>query len=229
MTRRPTQIIPWWGWPRRWPLTLPQTFIIGVLEFLENNLLFSSLFVRTLSLSLPLSLGDKGFQAVTNYFSGTQDEKTNPSGRLPPGRTGDTGEPRGSAPSSETGGEGAGGGHGTLMIRDVTSRSAIAHFQAHTSGISAMAFSPNGSLLVTASSQGHELCVFQILPNVTGDPGKPSFNLLYRLKRGTYTNAIIEDISFNSSSQWVAVSSARGTTRKLASSPRKTIKEMEIQ
>jgi len=78
-----------------------------------------------------------------------------------------------------------------------------------------MAFNPNGSLLVTASSQGHELCVFQILPNVTGDPGKPSFNLLYRLKRGTYTNAIIEDISFNPSSQWVAVSSARGTTRRL--------------
>jgi len=176
------------------------------------------------------SWGDKGFQAVSNYFSGTTEEKTNPNSRSPPKRLSENGKypsaGNGSNPSLTGGAAGGSNGvnnsagsenavdgvHGTVMIRDVVTRSSVAQFQAHSANIAAMAFNPNGSLLVTASTTGYDFNVFQIFPNITGDPSKPTFKHLYKLRRGVFTNAIIEDISFSNNSQWVNVTSARGTT-----------------
>lgn len=80
-----------------------------------------------------------------------------------------------------------------VIVRDIVSKLVIAQFRAHKSPISALCFDPSGTLLVTASVQGHNINVFKLMP---GPPGSSSacdtgasYVHLYRLQRG-FTNAV---------------------------------------
>lgn len=111
---------------------------------------------------------------------------------------------------------------GMVIIRDIVSKTVVAQFRAHKSPISALCFDPSGTLLVTASVQGHNINVFKIMPNfqessATCD-GSASSVHLYRLQRGV-TNAVIQDISFSDDSHWIMISSSRGTSHLFAINP----------
>lgn len=83
-----------------------------------------------------------------------------------------------------------------MIIRDVVSKSVVAQFRAHSSPLSALAFDPSGTLLVTASVYGHNLNVFRLTPpsanvgvnGIVGD-SNATFAHLYKLSRGV-TNAV---------------------------------------
>ncbi|KAM2058250.1 hypothetical protein ACFX16_030842 [Malus domestica] len=114
---------------------------------------------------------------------------------------------------------------GMVIVRDIVSKAVIAQFRAHTSPISAICFDPSGTLLVTASTQGHNINVFKIMPGSSpSTDGGASYVHLYRLQRGL-TNAvkaillIIQDISFSDDSNWIMVSSSRGTSHLFAINP----------
>lgn len=118
---------------------------------------------------------------------------------------------------------------GTVVVRDVASRLVVAHFRAHTSPLAALQFSPCGRLLATASTAGHSINVFAVVPppllpgSAAGEDGGFGSGLgaggglaghavwLYRLYRGV-TPASIRGIAFAPDASWVAVSSGRGTT-----------------
>ncbi|KAG9454210.1 hypothetical protein H6P81_007114 [Aristolochia fimbriata] len=108
---------------------------------------------------------------------------------------------------------------GMVIVRDIVSKSVVTQFRAHRSHISALCFDPSGTLLVTASVQGHNINVFQIMPSPLGDSSEfdpsGSYVHLYRLQRGL-TNAVIQDISFSDDSQWIMISSSRGTSHLFA-------------
>uniref|UniRef100_A0A5B7B4D3 Putative autophagy-related protein 18f isoform X1 n=1 Tax=Davidia involucrata TaxID=16924 RepID=A0A5B7B4D3_DAVIN len=111
---------------------------------------------------------------------------------------------------------------GMVIVRDIVSKSVIAQFRAHKSPISSLCFDPSGTILVTASVQGHNINVFRIMPGLSGsscgsDSGA-SYVHLYRLQRG-FTNAVIQDISFSDDSHWIMISSSRGTNHLFAISP----------
>ncbi|KAB2059393.1 hypothetical protein ES319_A11G299700v1 [Gossypium barbadense] len=108
---------------------------------------------------------------------------------------------------------------GMVIVRDIVSKVVIAQFRAHKSPISALCFDPSGTLLVTASVQGHNINVFKILPGLQGSTSAcdvpASLSHLYRLQRG-FTNAVIQDISFSDDSNWIMISSSRGTSHLFA-------------
>ncbi|KAK9689078.1 hypothetical protein RND81_09G034000 [Saponaria officinalis] len=115
-----------------------------------------------------------------------------------------------------------GDGVGMVIVKDVVTKAVITQFRAHKNPISALCFDPSGTLLVTASVQGHSINVFRILPVLPGassesDTSK-SYVHLYRLQRGL-TNAIIQDVTFSDDSQWVMISSSKGTSHLFAISP----------
>eukprot|EP01114_Cavostelium_apophysatum_P014619 TRINITY_DN3834_c0_g1_i3.p1 TRINITY_DN3834_c0_g1~~TRINITY_DN3834_c0_g1_i3.p1 ORF type:complete len:627 (-),score=105.11 TRINITY_DN3834_c0_g1_i3:115-1995(-) len=97
---------------------------------------------------------------------------------------------------------------GTVVIYDVVSQETVVHFQAHQHSLSALAFDPSGTLLVTSSIGGHNFHVFQITPKMAGV--HQNYRHMYTLQRGL-TNAIIQHISFSDDSRWIAVSSQRTT------------------
>ncbi|KAF8663936.1 hypothetical protein HU200_055279 [Digitaria exilis] len=110
---------------------------------------------------------------------------------------------------------------GTVIVRDIVSKSLIVQFRAHTSPISALCFDPSGTLLVTASVHGQNINVFRIIPPPNGTPEAGqigSYVHLYRLQRGI-TNAVIKDISFSDDSEWIMISSSRGTSHLFSISP----------
>lgn len=83
-----------------------------------------------------------------------------------------------------------------VIVKDIVSKAVVAQFRAHKSSISALSFDPSGTLLVTASVQGHNINVFKIMPGFAGsssasDTGSSCIHL-YRLQRG-FTNAVIEE------------------------------------
>ncbi|KAJ6842385.1 autophagy-related protein 18f-like isoform X1 [Iris pallida] len=104
---------------------------------------------------------------------------------------------------------------GMVIVRDIVLKSVVVQFRAHRSPISALCFDPSGTLLVTASINGHNINVFRIMPSPRGcSPGSDATGTsihLYRLQRGI-TNAVIQDISFSDDSQWIMISSSRGTS-----------------
>ncbi|XP_078447730.1 autophagy-related protein 18g-like isoform X2 [Wolffia australiana] len=104
---------------------------------------------------------------------------------------------------------------GMVIVRDVLSKSVLAQFKAHSGPISALCFDPSGTLLATASILGHNINVFCILSSSPGSETRLSYVHLYRLQRGL-TNAVIQDISFSNDSQWIMISSARGTSHLFA-------------
>ncbi|KAL2327965.1 hypothetical protein Fmac_021392 [Flemingia macrophylla] len=110
---------------------------------------------------------------------------------------------------------------GMVIVRDIVSKYVIAQFRAHKSPISALCFDPSGTILVTASVQGHTINVFKIMPGyerVSASDADPSYVHLYRLQRG-FTNAVIQDISFSVDSRWIMISSSRGTSHLFAINP----------
>ncbi|KAL3322695.1 hypothetical protein AABB24_040003 [Solanum stoloniferum] len=112
-----------------------------------------------------------------------------------------------------------------VIVRDIVSKALIAQFRAHKSPISALCFDPSSTRLVTASVQGHNINVFRIMPilseNKSPNPGS-SYLHLYRLQRGL-TNAVIQDISFSGDSQWIMITSSRGTSHLFKIPPSGTV------
>ncbi|CAA6671915.1 unnamed protein product [Spirodela intermedia] len=104
---------------------------------------------------------------------------------------------------------------GMVIVRDLVSKTVVVQFRAHKSPISALSFDPTGILLVTASVHGHNINVFRVMPSASGSKSRSdacgSYTHLYRLQRG-FTNAVIQDISFSDDSQWIMISSSRGTS-----------------
>ncbi|TKY66705.1 Autophagy-related protein 18f [Spatholobus suberectus] len=110
---------------------------------------------------------------------------------------------------------------GMVIVRDIVSKNVVAQFRAHKSPISALCFDPSGTILATASVQGHNINVFKIMPGyerVSASDAGPSYVHLYRLQRGL-TNAVIQDISFSVDSRWIMISSSRGTSHLFAINP----------
>lgn len=79
-----------------------------------------------------------------------------------------------------------------VIVKDIVTKNVVAQFRAHKSPISALCFDPSGTILVTASVQGHNINVFKIMPlreNSSASDAGPSHVHLYRLQRG-FTNAV---------------------------------------
>ncbi|KAL1567049.1 autophagy-related protein 18f-like isoform X2 [Salvia divinorum] len=149
-----------------------------------------------------VTLGDMGYKKLARYYSELYPETNNiqsGSGRLKV-----NGVANGHSPDAHN--------VGMVVVRDIVSKDVIAQFKAHKSPILSLCFDPSGVLLVTASVQGHNINVFRIMP---GSSGAASHVHLYRLQRGL-TNAVIQDISFSSDSQWIMISSLRGTSHLFA-------------
>lgn len=163
-----------------------------------------------------LSIGDMGYKTLSKYCQellpdGSSSLAVNSNrrtGRLPPA----------THPSEAD-------NAGMVMIKDFISKEVISQFRAHTSPISALCFDPSGTLLVTASVNGHNLNVFRIMPtcmtngsNSTYYDWSSSHVHLYKLYRGL-TSAVIQDICFSQYSQWIAIVSSRGTCHIFLVSP----------
>ncbi|XP_020582265.1 autophagy-related protein 18h-like isoform X2 [Phalaenopsis equestris] len=164
-----------------------------------------------------LSIGDMGYKTLSKYYQElVPDGSCSPlapnsnrrTGRLPP-----------ATHSCEA------DNAGMVMIKDFISKEVISQFRAHTSPISALCFDPSGTLLVTASVNGHNLNVFRIMPtcmknasNSTCYDWSSSHVHLYKLYRGL-TPAVIQDICFSHYSQWIAIVSSRGTCHIFLMSP----------
>ncbi|GFP89981.1 autophagy-related protein 18f, partial [Phtheirospermum japonicum] len=152
-----------------------------------------------------VTLGDMGYKKLTRYYS-----ELLPEG----GNNGQTGTVRVKMHSVAN-------GHSNfqVIVRDIVDKTVIAQFRAHKSPIQSLCFDPSGTLLVTASIQGHNINVFRIMPGSSSEgPSGPPYVHLYRLQRG-FTNAVIQDISFSNDSRWIMISSSRGTSHLFAISP----------
>ncbi|GLT77497.1 hypothetical protein SLA2020_490740 [Shorea laevis] len=160
-----------------------------------------------------VTLGDMGYKKFSKYCSELLPDSHNSLQSGSPGWKGN-GTVNGHMPDADN--------IGMVIVRDIVSKVVIAQFRAHKSPISALCFDPSGTLLVTASVQGHNINVFKIMPGLQGssatcDAGA-SFIHLYRLQRG-FTNAVIQDISFSDDSNWIMISSSRGTSHLFAINP----------
>ena len=75
----------------------------------------------------------------------------------------------------------------------------------------------SGSLLVTASTEGHSFNVFHLIPH-PWVCGESAVHHLYTLFRGA-TSASVQDIGISWDSRWVAVSTQNGTTHLFPITP----------
>ncbi|KJE97710.1 hypothetical protein CAOG_07815 [Capsaspora owczarzaki ATCC 30864] len=124
---------------------------------------------------------------------------------------------------------------GAVAVRDVVTRHTVVNFQAMRHEIGALAFDPSGTLLGSASHQGHSFNVYKIFPAyrapsaadtvssnagaaVDEPPRQFVVRQIYKLSRGL-TAATIQDVSFSSDSRWVALTSGKGTTHVFAINP----------
>ncbi|KAF5728368.1 autophagy-related protein 18f [Tripterygium wilfordii] len=160
-----------------------------------------------------VTLGDIGYKKLSRYCSELLPDSRSSLQSGGPGLKG-SGTVNGHYPDSDS--------VGMVIVRDIVSKQVIAQFRAHKSPISALCFDPSGTLLVTASVQGHNINVFRImqgLPGISsGGDVDTSYVHLYRLQRGL-TNAVIPDISFSDDSSWIMISSSRGTSHLFAINP----------
>ncbi|KAI3466209.1 hypothetical protein Pfo_022872 [Paulownia fortunei] len=159
-----------------------------------------------------VTLGDMGYKKLSRYYSEL----------LPEGNNSQSGTARVKVHGVANGHSPDADNVGMVIVRDIVNKTVIAQFRAHKSPILSLCFDPSGTLLVTASVQGHNINVFRIMPGHSGGSSGaasgPSYVHLYRLQRGL-TNAVIQDISFSSDSQWIMISSSRGTSHLFAISP----------
>ncbi|KAH6835528.1 hypothetical protein C2S53_015621 [Perilla frutescens var. hirtella] len=156
-----------------------------------------------------VTLGDMGYKTLSRYYSELYPESNE--FQSVSGRVKGNGVANGHSPDADN--------VGMVVVRDIVSKNVIAQFKAHKSPILSLCFDPSGVLLVTASVQGHNINVFRIMPSSSeGSSVAASHVHLYRLQRGL-TNAVIQDISFSSDSQWIMISSLRGTSHLFAISP----------
>ncbi|KAM4103014.1 hypothetical protein ACJW30_06G047100 [Castanea mollissima] len=160
-----------------------------------------------------VTLGDMGYKKISRYCSELLPESNTSVQSGSPGWKGN-GTVNGHLTDAEN--------IGMVIVRDIVSKVVIAQFRAHKSPISALCFDPSGTLLVTASVQGHNINVFKIIPgqpvNSSASDAGASYVHLYRLQRG-FTNAVIQDISFSDDSNWIMISSSRGTNHLFAINP----------
>lgn len=160
-----------------------------------------------------VTLGDLGYKKLSKYYSeiisdgNSSLKQGNPSSKT-------NGTITGHCPDAEN--------TGMVIVRDIVSKNVVVQFRAHRSPISALCFDPSGTLLVTASIHGHNINVFRIMPSPNGSSLESdaigTCIHLYRLQRGI-TNAVIQDVSFSDDSQWIMISSSRGTSHLFAISP----------
>lgn len=108
---------------------------------------------------------------------------------------------------------------GTVIVRDASSGAVVAHFRSHRTPLVAMAFDRGGTLLATAAQRGQTIHVHRIAPPQEASledvfkRSKPPAcqQLLFRLERGL-THAHVLDLAFSGNSQWLAATTAHGTT-----------------
>uniref|UniRef100_A0A0D9V6L5 Uncharacterized protein n=1 Tax=Leersia perrieri TaxID=77586 RepID=A0A0D9V6L5_9ORYZ len=160
-----------------------------------------------------ITLGDVGYKKLSKYCSDLIPSSNNAINQGNSGFKANGATTNGHADSEYA---------GMVIIRDIVSKSMVVQFRAHTSPISALCFDPSGTLLVTASIHGRNINVFRILPSSHGSTLEAGPNgtcvHLYKLQRGI-TNAVIKDISFSDDSEWIMISSSRGTSHFFAISP----------
>ncbi|KAG8386192.1 hypothetical protein BUALT_Bualt03G0123400 [Buddleja alternifolia] len=155
-----------------------------------------------------VTLGDIGYKKLSRYYSELLPEGNNCQSRN--ARVKVHSVANGHSPDADS--------VGMVIVRDIVSKMVIAQFRAHKSPILSLCFDPSGTLLVTVSVQGHNVNVFRIMPGLSGAASGTSYVHLYTLQRGI-TNAVIQDISFSRDSQWIMISSSRGTSHLFAISP----------
>ena len=99
------------------------------------------------------------------------------------------------------------------MIRDLQKlQSVCVHFQANMQShpITQLAFNSSGTLLLSATHQGHTFRVFSLVSSFSEAVVESSVIHLYSLSRGI-TDAQVDDVHFSTDSLWCNVSTARGT------------------
>ena len=141
-----------------------------------------------------LKMGDAGIRAVHGFISPQQSPREG-----------------GSDPAPAPPDAGHAAATGTVLVRDMVARTTVAHFRAHGSPLCGLAFSaltPSGCHnLVTASVHGTCVHVYAV--------GGGSVHQLYRLQRG-WSPAIVQHLAFSRDANWLAVSTAKGTTHLFA-------------
>ncbi|XP_049398123.1 autophagy-related protein 18f-like isoform X2 [Solanum stenotomum] len=162
-----------------------------------------------------VTLGDIGYKKLARYYSDLSPDSNCSHSGTACGKI--SGTANGHLPGADN--------VGMVIVRDIVSKALVAQFRAHKSPVSALCFDPSSTRLVTASVQGHNINVFQIMPilseNKSPNPGS-SYLHLYRLQRGP-TNAVIQDISFSGDSQWIMITSSRGTSHLFTIPPSGTV------
>lgn len=189
------------------------------------------------------TLGEFGLNTLSNYFGKDHHHQTSqqPSpgvtttveyGSSPNRRTSSPRQPSDlyNSTNSNTAGSSSGTNKkmvpsGMIMIRDILklpttptrnlSVSTIAHFRPHTHPVTCLTFNQAGTLLMSASKQGHTFHIFSIL---TSGTGTNAASHVYSLSRGI-TDAQVEDCQFSIDSTWCAITTARGTTHVYAINP----------
>ncbi|CAA6656547.1 unnamed protein product [Spirodela intermedia] len=168
-----------------------------------------------------VTLGDIGYKKLSKYCSEL----------LPDGSSGERGTLKLKTNGSIDGYFQDDNSSGMVIVRDLLSKSVVVQFRAHTNPIAALCFDPSGTLLLTASVLGHNMNVFCIVSPFHGgstgsEKGVFSYMHLYKLQRGKHLWRIvslwlqvIHDISFSSDSQWIMISSSRGTSHLFAIPP----------
>ncbi|KNC99621.1 uncharacterized protein SPPG_05007 [Spizellomyces punctatus DAOM BR117] len=170
-------------------------------------------------------IGEYGYQALSNYFSpatkegvalraeedvkvnGTPGGKVKENGKLdryaelPSGVVVIRPLPTPTSPSSNS----------STTTSPQPHPPSIAHWKPHTNPVSVIAFNPNQTLVITASSQANTFYIWQVPGRSSKGKPRTAVQCLYKLERG-YTMATIESVAFSVDSKWVGVTTTRGTT-----------------
>ncbi|ELU13646.1 hypothetical protein CAPTEDRAFT_150615 [Capitella teleta] len=110
-------------------------------------------------------------------------------------------------------------GEGQVLVQDDNEgEGLVSHFPAHASEpVTAMAFDPTGTMLLTVDRLGHNFHLFRIMAHPLSC-SLGAVHHLYTLHRGD-TTAAIQDISFSADSRWVAITTIRATTHVFPITP----------
>ncbi|KAI7885502.1 hypothetical protein K492DRAFT_234049 [Lichtheimia hyalospora FSU 10163] len=166
------------------------------------------------------SLGEYGYQSLSNYFNQQESPPIDMAFQQQHRRAATTGSmSTGSLDGASTTASSSSKQQqllpsGMIMIRDLPNDkpshqgSIVAHFRPHTHPVTILTFNPSGTLLLSASSQGHTFHVYSLMDN----------KVIYKLSRGI-TDAQVTDARFTTDSLWCAVTTTKGTTHLYAINP----------